>query len=75
MERLLNILYARFGGHVNEKGFKVLDKHIRIMQDDDVDMKSIMEIGIFLEKIGFSADNLLFGSSGKTCDFTDYIAH
>ncbi len=35
------------------------------MQDDDVDIKSIIEIVILLEKIVFSADNLVFGSSDK----------
>ncbi len=65
LERLLNILYTKFAGHVNEKGFKILAKHIRIMQDDDVDIKSIIEIVSLLEKIVFSADNLVFGSSDK----------
>jgi nicotinamide phosphoribosyltransferase len=65
LERLLNILYAKFGGHVNEKGFKVLDKHVRIIQGDGVNMKSIIAIVNLLEKIGFSLDNLVFGSGGK----------
>jgi len=45
------------------------------MQDDDVDIKSIIEIVILLEKIGFSADNLVFGSSSKIFDFSNYIIH
>ncbi len=65
LERLLNILYAKFGGHVNEKGFKVLDKHVRIIQGDGVNIQSIQDIVNLLEKIGFSSDNLVFGSGGK----------
>ncbi|CAF4175660.1 unnamed protein product, partial [Rotaria sp. Silwood2] len=64
LEHLLNILYEKFGGHVNEKGFKVLDKHVRIIQGDGVDMKSIKDILDLIERIGFSADNLVFGSGG-----------
>jgi nicotinamide phosphoribosyltransferase len=65
LERLLEILYAKFGGHVNEKGFKVLDKHVRLIQGDGVNLKSIKDILDHIEKKGFSADNLVFGSGGK----------
>jgi nicotinamide phosphoribosyltransferase len=65
LPQLLTILYEKFGGHVNEKGFKVLDKHVRIIQGDGVNIKSIEQILQLVEKIGFSADNLVFGSGGK----------
>jgi nicotinamide phosphoribosyltransferase len=65
LPKLLNILYKKFGGHVNQKGFKVLDKHIRIIQGDGVNIKSIQEILNLIEKLGFSSDNLVFGSGGK----------
>ena len=65
LSRLLNILYEKFGGHVNEKGFKVLDKHVRIIQGDGVSLKTINDIVTLIEKIGFSTDNLVFGSGGK----------
>ncbi len=65
----MNILYAKFGGTVNKKGFKVLDKHVRIIQGDGVNLKSIKEILDHIEKIGFSADNLVFGSGGKLTSF------
>lgn len=50
---LLNILYEKFGGHVNEKGFKVLDKHVRIIQGDGVNIQSIQDILDLIEKINF----------------------
>ncbi|CAF0869396.1 unnamed protein product [Adineta steineri] len=64
LERLLTILYDKFGGAVNEKGFKVLDKHIRLIQGDGVNMQAIKEILELLERIGFATDNLIFGSGG-----------
>ncbi|CAF0840156.1 unnamed protein product [Adineta ricciae] len=64
LSRLLNILYEKFGGYVNQKGFKVLDKHVRIIQGDGVSLKTIHEIVSLIEKIGFSTDNLVFGSGG-----------
>ena len=64
LERLLIILYAKFGGFVNEKGFKVLDKHVRIIQGDGVNMQSIKDIVNLTERLGFAADNLIFGSGG-----------
>lgn len=65
LERLLDILYEKFGGHVNEKGYKVLDQHVRIIQGDGVNIKSIHEILEHIEKLKYSADNLVFGSGGQ----------
>ena len=65
LERLLCILYAKFGGSINEKGFKVLDKHVRIIQGDGVNMQSIKDIVNLIERLGFAADNLIFGSGGQ----------
>ncbi|CAF0892433.1 unnamed protein product [Rotaria sordida] len=64
LERLMNILYAKFGGYVNEKGFKVLDKHVRLIQGDGVNMNSIKNIVNSFELNGFSTDNIVFGSGG-----------
>lgn len=69
LERILNILYAKFGGEVNEKGFKVLDKHVRLIQGDGVNMKSIKDIVNLFEQNGFSTDNIIFGSGGKLISF------
>ena len=65
LERLLNILYNKFGGHVNDKGFKVLDKHVRLIQGDGVTMNSIKDIVHLTERLGFATENLLFGSGGR----------
>ena len=65
LPRLLDILYKKFGGSVNKKGFKVLEKHVRLIQGDGVNMQSIKEISNLLETIGYSSDNLVFGSGGE----------
>ncbi|CAF1459296.1 unnamed protein product [Rotaria magnacalcarata] len=64
LPRLLDILYKKIGGHVNEKSFKVLEKHDRLIQGDGVNMESIKDILNLLERIGFSADDLVFASGG-----------
>jgi nicotinamide phosphoribosyltransferase len=61
---LMQILWDKFGGKVNAKGYKVLDPHVRLIQGDGIDDVSV---GTILEAVmaaGFSADNLAFGSGG-----------
>ena len=41
-----------------------LDKHIRLIQGDGVNMKSIKDILHMLEENEFATDNLVFGSGG-----------
>lgn len=69
LPRLLDILYEKFGGAENEKGFKVLDKHVRLIQGDGVNMASIKSILKILETNGYSSDNLVFGSGGSLFPF------
>lgn len=64
LQRLLNILYTKFGGYINYKGYRVLDQHVRIIQGDGVNLHSIKEIVDLVERIGFSADNIIYGSGG-----------
>lgn len=60
----LDILWKHFGGVVNEKGYKVLNPKIRIIQGDGMNYKSIQSLYNHLEKLGWSADNLAVGSGG-----------
>jgi len=70
VSRTLDLLAAKFGTETNTKGYKVL-KHVRVIQGDGVNPKSIAAI---LERItgeGFSASNLAFGMGGallQKCD-------
>jgi nicotinamide phosphoribosyltransferase len=62
--KVMDILWARFGGSVNSKGYKVLDPHVRVIQGDGINRESIRDILRYLEQLGYSADNIAFGSGG-----------
>lgn len=52
-----------FGSVVNGKGYRVL-KHVRIIQGDGVNLRSIRSILAGLKAHGYSADNVAFGMGG-----------
>jgi nicotinamide phosphoribosyltransferase len=54
-----------FGYEVNDKGYKVLDTHVRVIQGDGVNRKSIPEILQLLKEHGWAAENMVFGCGGK----------
>jgi nicotinamide phosphoribosyltransferase len=58
------ILGEKIGFTVNEKGYKVLNPKIRIIQGDGVNYESIGEILEHLKNHGWSADNVAFGMGG-----------
>lgn len=62
--QLLLTLWNTFGGTTNSKGYKVLDKHVRIIQGDGIDYQMIIDILEMAKSAGFSAENLVFGSGG-----------
>ncbi len=64
LPKILSILWDRFGGTTNTKGYKVLDPHVRVIQGDGIDIESLPHILSVLEQQGWSADNLAFGSGG-----------
>lgn len=57
-------LIELFGSTVNDKGYRVLPDHIRVIQGDGVDQDSIQEILDRLEAAGVSADCIAFGMGG-----------
>ncbi len=57
-------LEESFGIEVNDKGYKVLNKHVRVIQGDGIDYDSAYEILSTLERSGYSADNLTLGEGG-----------
>jgi nicotinic acid phosphoribosyltransferase len=60
----LRILGNRFGVIVNDKGYKVLDSHVRMIQGDGIDHEMIILILRTMKTLGWSADNIAFGSGG-----------
>lgn len=63
-EGVLSILYRHFPGGVNEKGYKVLDPHIGVLQGDGIDYEMTRRILKAMEINGFAASNMVFGSGG-----------
>lgn len=62
--KVVQALWESFGGVVNSKGFKVLDPHVRMIQGDGIDHDMITRILSNFESLGFSVDNIAFGSGG-----------
>ena len=71
LKRVFNILWNKFGGRTNSKGFKVLDDHIRVIQGDGVNYESIIEILDMMVEEGFSAENIVFGMGGALLQKVD----
>lgn len=62
--KCLELLGDKIGCTTNEKGFKVLDPHVRVIQGDGISYETVGEILAALKEAGWSADNLAFGSGG-----------
>jgi nicotinamide phosphoribosyltransferase len=60
----LGYLEQTFGVTLNSRGFKVL-KHVKILQADGVNPKSIEAILVAAKILGFSAENIAFGMGGQ----------
>ena len=54
-------LWDIFGGHVNSKGYKVLDPHVKALYGDGITVQRAEEIYKILEENGFSAQNVSLG--------------
>lgn len=62
--RLLHILAEKFGHTRNRKGYKCLPSHIRILQGDGINAKSLTHLLNAIMNQGFSLDNVNFGMGG-----------
>lgn len=60
----LDILGEKFGFSYNEKGFKVLNPKVRLIQGDGIDYEETRRILECMERSGWSADNVAFGMGG-----------
>lgn len=60
----LGYLEQTFGVTLNSRGFKVL-KHVKLLQADGVNPKSIEAILLAVKLLGFSAENIAFGMGGQ----------
>lgn len=61
---ILEILWDKFGGIVNAKGYKVLNPCVRVIQGDSMCPETIKALYDKIMELGWSADNLAVGSGG-----------
>jgi nicotinamide phosphoribosyltransferase len=71
LKQIFHILWDKFGGTTNDKGFKVLDPHVRVIQGDGVNYESISEICEMMIEEGFSIENIAFGMGGALLQKVD----
>lgn len=69
--KVYEILFAKFGFTVNEKGYKVLPTQVRVIQGDGINYESIGEIYEALKAHGISAENLVLGMGGALLQKVD----
>jgi nicotinamide phosphoribosyltransferase len=62
--KVVEILAKKFGSTVNEKGFRVLNPLIRVIQGDGVEYNTINAIYTNLKENGWAAENVGFGMGG-----------
>lgn len=63
---LIECLWDIFGGHINHKGYKVLDSHIGAIYGDGVNFEKTVRILNGLKAKGFASSNLVFGVGSLT---------
>ncbi|MCL1918594.1 MAG: nicotinate phosphoribosyltransferase [Peptococcaceae bacterium] len=54
-------LWDTFGGHVNTKGFKVLDPHVKVIYGDSITPQRAERIYQKLVETGFACNNVILG--------------
>ena len=57
----VQLLWNVFGGTINGKGYKVLDKHIGLIYGDSITIDRARDIWTRLESLGFASENVVFG--------------
>lgn len=61
---ILKILGEQFGADLNDKGYRVLNPKVRVIQGDGIDFSTLPAILQAVVESGWSIDNLAFGSGG-----------
>lgn len=64
VEQVLERLLAIFGFSINDKGYKVLDHNVGVIQGDGMNEDSIIELYEYIISNRWSSDNLAVGSGG-----------
>ena len=62
--KVLEILGRKFGYQSNNKGYRVLNSKVRVIQGDGVNYWTIQDTLTAMMRAGWSADNITFGMGG-----------
>ncbi len=62
--KIFPILGDAFGTEINDKGYKLLNPKVRVIQGDGIDHAMLESILAAMKDAGWSADNITFGSGG-----------
>ena len=63
-EGIINILARRFGYDLNNRGYKVINQKIGILQGDGIDYEMTLKILERMKEMGYASSNMVFGSGG-----------
>lgn len=66
---VIECLWDIFGGHVNSKGFRVLDPHIGCIYGDSITYDICEKICERLQRMGFASSNIVFGIGSFTYQY------
>jgi nicotinamide phosphoribosyltransferase len=61
---ILNLLEEIFGSSMNNKGYKVLNHNVGVIQGDGMNRETIIDLYKHIISFGWSTDNLVVGSGG-----------
>lgn len=64
LPRILQMQELAFGFDLTDKGFKKI-RNVGLLQGDGIDHEMIKEILTMMQRLGYSADNIVFGSGGS----------
>lgn len=62
----IDVLWNEFGGTVTDKGYKLIDDHVRLIYGDSITPQRALEILEGLEAKGFASTNVVFGVGSYT---------
>lgn len=65
----IEVLWDIFGGHVNDKGYKVLNPKVGLIYGDSITLARALDILKRLKAKGFASSNVVFGIGSYTYQF------
>lgn len=71
IKNIFEIIWNKAGGKVNDKGFRVMNDKIRILQGDGVNYHSIIDILDMMIAEKISPENIVFGMGGALLQKVD----